>query len=34
MFNLSTKGFSEGTYQLRVDLGDGVAHTVNITSRK
>jgi hypothetical protein len=34
IFNLSTKGFSEGTYQLRVDLGDGIAHTVNITSRK
>lgn len=34
IFNLSTKGFTEGTYQLRVDLGDGVAHTVKITSRK
>jgi large repetitive protein len=34
IFNLSTKGFSEGTYQLRIDLGDGVSHTVNITSRK
>ena len=34
IFNLSTKGFSEGTYQLRVDLGDGISHTVNITSRK
>jgi hypothetical protein len=34
IFNLTTKGWSEGTYQLRVDLGDGVKHTVNITSRK
>jgi hypothetical protein len=34
IFNLSTKGWSEGMYQLRIDLGDGVAHTVNITSRK
>jgi len=34
IFNLSTKGFTEGTYQLRIDLGDGVSHTVNITSRK
>ena len=29
-----TKGFSDGTYQLRVDLGDGIPHTVNITSKK
>lgn len=34
IFNLTTKGWSEGTYQLRVDLGDGVKHTVNITSKK
>jgi hypothetical protein len=34
IFNLSTKGFSEGTYQLRIDLGDGSSHTVTITSRK
>jgi len=35
IFNLSTKGWSEGLYQLRVDLaGDGVPHTVNITVRK
>lgn len=34
IFNLSTKGFTEGTYQLRVDLGDGISHTVTITSRK
>jgi hypothetical protein len=34
MYNLSTKGFTEGTYQLRIDLGDGVPHTVTITSRK
>jgi phage baseplate assembly protein gpV len=34
IFNLSTKSFAEGTYQLRIDLGDGVSHTVNITSKK
>ncbi len=34
IFNLSTKGWSEGTYQLRIDLGDGVKHTVNITIKK
>ena len=31
IFNLATKGLSAGTYQLRVDLGDGVRHTVFIT---
>jgi hypothetical protein len=28
VFNWSTKGLSSGTYQLRIDLGDGVLHTV------
>lgn len=28
IFNLSTKGLSKGTWQLRVDLGDGVLRTV------
>lgn len=31
VFNLATKDLSAGTYQLRVDLGDGVDHTVVIT---
>ncbi|WP_331527623.1 HYR domain-containing protein [Nocardioides sp.] len=31
LFNLNTKPLSAGTYQLRVDLGDGVLHTVNIS---
>jgi hypothetical protein len=31
IFNLGTKTLSTGTYQLRIDLGDGVLHTVNIT---
>lgn len=31
IFNLATKGLSAGTYQLRVDLGDGVGHPVVIT---
>ena len=31
IFNLSTKGLSEGIYQLQVDLGDGVSRTVSIT---
>lgn len=34
IFNLSTKGFSTGTYQLSIDLGDGVSHTLNITASK
>jgi DNA/RNA endonuclease G (NUC1) len=32
-FNLSTKDLSTGTYQLRVDLADGVLRTVLITLR-
>jgi hypothetical protein len=31
IFNLSTKTLSVGTYQLRLDLGDGVLRTVNIS---
>jgi hypothetical protein len=30
IFNLATKGLSAGTYQLRIDLGDGVSHTTDI----
>jgi hypothetical protein len=30
IFNLGTKGLSAGTYQLRIDLGDGVSHRVTI----
>jgi hypothetical protein len=30
IFNLATKGLSAGTYQLRIDLGDGVNHTTDI----
>jgi hypothetical protein len=33
IFNLGIKTLSAGTYQLRIDLGDGVLHTVNITLR-
>ena len=31
IFNLGTKTLTVGTYQLRVDLGDGVSRTVNIS---
>jgi hypothetical protein len=31
VFNLNTKTLSAGTYQLRIDLGDGVSRTVNIS---
>jgi len=31
IFNLSTKGMSTGTWSLRADLGDGVAHEVRIS---
>jgi hypothetical protein len=31
IFNLGTKTLSTGTYQLRIDVGDGVLRTVNIT---
>jgi hypothetical protein len=30
IFNLATKGLDAGTYQLRIDLGDGVSHTMVI----
>jgi hypothetical protein len=33
IFNLSTKGLSTGTWQLRVDLGDGVFRTVFVSLR-
>ena len=31
IFNLNTKTLSAGTYQLRLDLGDGAVRTVNIS---
>jgi hypothetical protein len=31
--NLSTRNLSKGTYELRVDLGDGKKHTVNVSLR-
>jgi hypothetical protein len=31
IFNLGTKTLSTGTYKLRIDVGDGVLRTVNIT---
>lgn len=34
MYNLSTKGLSEGTWQLRVDLGDGAIHAYQISLTK
>jgi hypothetical protein len=33
IFNLGTDGLTAGTYQLRVDTGDGVARVVNISLR-
>lgn len=33
LFNLNTKPLQVGTYELRIDLGDGVPHTVTITLR-
>ena len=33
LFNLNTKPLQVGTYELRIDLGDGVSHTVTITLR-
>lgn len=33
VFNLYTKHLRAGTYQLRVDLGDGTVNTINITLR-
>ena len=33
IFNLSTAGMAPGTYQLRIDAGDGVPHVVTISLR-
>ena len=33
IFNWGTKGLSAGTYQLRIDLGDGLIHSVIIGLR-
>ena len=33
LFNLNTKPLAVGSYELRVDLGDGVARTVTISLR-
>jgi hypothetical protein len=33
IFNLSTKGLTAGTYQLRVDMGDGVLRTALVSIR-
>jgi hypothetical protein len=34
IFNLSTKSLTDGTYQIRVDLGDGVSHITLISLKK
>jgi hypothetical protein len=31
---LNTKGLSQGTWQVRIDLGDGAMHTVLISLKK
>src|SRR5262249_3075541 len=31
IFNLATSGLSKGTWALKIDLGDGVPHTVNFS---
>jgi hypothetical protein len=31
VFNLSTQGMPAGTYQLQIDMGDGVVRAVNIS---
>src|SRR5262249_24110313 len=31
LFNLSTKNLSTGTWQLQIDFGDGIPHTVNVS---
>jgi hypothetical protein len=31
VFNWGTKGLTAGLYQLKIDLGDGVSRTVNVT---
>jgi hypothetical protein len=33
IFNWSTKGLTSGTYQLRIDLGDGAQHVVIVSLR-
>lgn len=33
-FNLGTSALSEGTWRMRIDLGDGVLHTVDFSLRK
>jgi hypothetical protein len=33
IFNLDTSGLGPGTYQLQVDMGDGVLRAVNISLR-
>lgn len=33
IFNLATKGLTSGTYLLKIDLGDGVLHTVQVSLR-
>jgi hypothetical protein len=33
IFNLSTDGLTQGTYRLRIDLHDGVMHTVDVSLR-
>lgn len=30
VFNLSTKGYTKGTWRIRIDVGDGLTHVVNI----
>ncbi len=34
VFNWGTKGLTAGTYQLRIDLGDGVERTVIVSLQK
>jgi hypothetical protein len=34
IFNLGTKPLSQGTWQVRIDLGDGATHVVLISLRK
>jgi hypothetical protein len=33
VFNWSTNGLAAGTYQLQIDMGDGVVRAVNISLR-
>ena len=33
VFNLNTAGLTAGTYQLQIDMGDGVLRAVNISLR-